>query len=167
MQNYKGRQFKLGSSDCYSLIREYYKEKYNVKLPDYARPEDYWNYGFNLFKELFAKNGFFMLEENPETWQEGDVFLIALGSEHATHAAIFLGENKILHHPPYRLSTIESYKGIWRNKTVMRVRHISQKKRVRHVTEFNILDHPYMRRFREKLGDLPQKVIGSAELSKR
>ncbi len=165
MEKYLGRKFILGTQDCFSLVRDFYHQEYNVEIPDYARPENYWEHGFNLFEELFEKHGFFLLEDNPRTWQIGDVFLVAVGSDFATHAAIYMGENKILHHPPHKFSCIESYKGLWRNNTLIRLRHVTQKERPVEFKHHNLLDHPHFRGLREGLANNSPRDSRTTKLS--
>lgn len=170
MQKYLNKPFVLGETDCLSLIIDFYKDKYDIDLPNYARPEGFWNADYDWYMERFEEEGFYLLGENPKHWQEGDIFLMAIGSKFATHAAIFIGNNKILHLFNDRVSTIDTYKGVWRNNTVARVRHISQKDRkVKHET-FNILKHPNFARLRERairegVVDSEGELIGSSECS--
>lgn len=164
-EKYIGRRFKLGESDCYSLLRDFYRNEYQIELPDYARPENYWEHGFNLFSELYSKHGFEQISDSPLEWQVGDVFLVCLNSEHPSHAAIYAGDSKILHHPPHRFSNLELYKGIWRNCTVARIRHKSQKERKSDVREMDIVNHPYLRRFREGLDNVSDRDIRTTKLS--
>ncbi len=150
VRKYLNQKFELGTTDCYSLIREFYLEQYEINLPDYARPEGFWRSEYNLYMEYFEEEGFYTLGENPREWQEGDVFLMAIGSPHATHAAIFLGNNKILHLFTGRVSTIDSYKGQWRNKTIVRLRHKTQKNRIQKIEEYNLINHPHVKSFLNK-----------------
>ena len=59
----------------------------------------------------------------PHDWQRGDVVLMAIMSEVPNHAGVIVEPGKILHHLYGRLSTIEDYRGIWRNTTVGVYRH--------------------------------------------
>ena len=63
-----------------------------------------------------AANGFKRL--NPEeTLQIGDVILMQVGADVANHAAIYLGEQMVLHHSPQRLSKRDLYDGYWLKHT--------------------------------------------------
>ena len=77
--------------------------------------------------ENFKNEGFYLLDDSEEP-QFGDIYLIAFKAKVACHAAIYIGENKVLHHIVNRLSAVDSYKGYLRNWTVARIRHISNKK---------------------------------------
>lgn len=48
---------------------------------------------------------------------------MAIRSRVANHGAIYVGENKIVHHFYGSLSIEELYKGMWKNRTVAVYRH--------------------------------------------
>lgn len=122
LSKYLGREFVHGTTDCYSLIRDFYKNEFNIELRDYARADFWWNNGQNLYMENFKKEGFYQLDDLEEP-QFGDIFLIALGCSVASHGAIYIGENKILQHVQDHLSSIDRYMGVFKNCTLARIRH--------------------------------------------
>lgn len=108
-----GRKFIHGINDCYSLIRDYYNQKFNIVLPDYPRDYLWWEGAGNLYVDNFANAGFETIE-----WQEmqpGDVLLINILAKVPNHAAIYCGEDKILHHYETRLSGTDSLRK-WRSR---------------------------------------------------
>lgn len=119
---YLGRKFEFGSNDCYGLFRDFYKNEFGIELRDYARYDGFWKDGKNLYMDNFRKEGFYLVDET-EPLQFGDVFLIALGCSIASHAAIYIGERKILHHVQGKLSSIDKYCGVYKNCTLARIRH--------------------------------------------
>lgn len=133
---YVGKKFVHGIDDCYSLVREFYEREFGLQLTNYARPDNWWNDGGNLYMDNFKKEGFYIVDEL-EDKQFGDLFLIAFGAKVACHAAIYVGDNKILHHVTNRLSTVDKYAGCWRNWTLARIRHISNKKDIKERTPFD------------------------------
>lgn len=122
LSKYVGREFNFGTTDCYSLVRDFYKNEFDIELRDYARYYGFWNDNNNLYMDNFRKEGFYLLDDTDES-QFGDVFLIALGCSIASHAAIYVGERKILHHVQDRLSSIDRYMGVYKNCTLARIRH--------------------------------------------
>lgn len=56
VSKYIGRKFVHGSTDCYSLVRDFYKNEFGIELTDYARAEFWWNKGQNLYMDNF-RNG--------------------------------------------------------------------------------------------------------------
>lgn len=120
---YIGREFRLGSSDCYGLVRDVYRDVYNIRLPNYARPNAFWTEGWAMYADRFEKHGFRPVHGHASEWREGDVALMAVRAEVANHAAILLGDGTMLHHLFGRLSVVETYRGRWRDMTLALVRH--------------------------------------------
>lgn len=115
-----GREFEHGKTDCLSIVRDAYMLA-GIDLPDYERADDWWHNGQNLYLDLLPKNGFERVDA--EDLQEGDVILVCLGSETPNHAAVYIGNQYILHHCPERLSKRDLYGGFWRNYTHSIWRH--------------------------------------------
>lgn len=115
-----GRQFFHGILDCYSLIRDFYKEEYGVDLPNWQRQDGWWERGENLYLDHYDESNFQRVFDEP---QRGDVILMQVRSKVPNHAAIYLGDGKILHHMHGRLSTREIYGGYWAECTVMTLRY--------------------------------------------
>lgn len=123
---YEGRPFIHGIFDCYTLVRDYYKRNFNIFLPtNIQRNWEWWNKGENLYLEN-AKDCSF---EEAEDIKKYDVLLMKINSPVPNHAAIYIGDNKILHHMSGRFSTVQdltfSYKQkisvIYRNKILKNV----------------------------------------------
>lgn len=125
----EGRQFVHGSADCYGLCRDFYRDNLGLELTNYARPDFWWDSGLNLYMDNFEAEGFEVLHGPSRDWQVCDAFLIARGAKSgvATHAAVYIGGDKILHHYHGRLSNVEPFVGVWRNKMVAALRHKSMR----------------------------------------
>lgn len=97
-----GRRFRHGPSgsdgcgDCYALIRDWYLLERGITLPDFPRPDGWWNTGGDLYTEHFADAGFH--EIRPEEVKEGDVFLGRVLSDVINHGGVYIGGGMILHH---------------------------------------------------------------------
>lgn len=114
MQPLIGREFDHGVTDCYTLFRDVY-HLCGIELPDFDREDDWWHNGQNLYLDLLPKNRFERVDT--EGIQEGDIILVCLGSSIPNHAAIYVGNQQILHHCPNRLSKRDLYGGFWLNYT--------------------------------------------------
>lgn len=122
---YVGRPYVYGSFDCWTLCKDFYKREFNIELKDYPRIENFWinsetNYFINKFEECGLKD----VSNLPI--QYGDiVFIQTDNSGNPSHSAIYVGEEKILHHCINRLSKHDSYMygSYWLKHTVKRVRH--------------------------------------------
>ncbi len=117
----EGRPYSYGTLDCVTILQDYYKELLNIKIyVPQDRPESWWQNGGNLYLENTLNNGFYRVE----TPQLHDVLLMAMGNtKHPNHAAIWVGDNRILHHPRGKLSSINIYGGWYRKVTTHIFRH--------------------------------------------
>lgn len=115
-----GREFSYGILDCFTLIRDWFREERDIHLMDFDRPEEWWNRGGDLYMENFSKAGF---EPVNDEIQRGDVILMQIRAPVANHAAVYLGNNLMLHHLINRLSCREVYGGWWQKNTRLVVRY--------------------------------------------
>ncbi len=123
-----GRQWAHGVLDCYSLLRDWYAQERSIELSDFARLDEWWLRGDNLYVENFARAGFAPIEVEAgegADLQEGDVLLMQIASPVPNHAAIYLGDGLILHHLQGRLSSRDVYGGYWHKVTTHVLRHDS------------------------------------------
>lgn len=119
----EGREFVHGIHDCYSIVRDYYREL-GITLTDYQRQGEWWLQGQALYRKHFTAEGF--IEVPRETLQEHDVLLMRVRSpEVENHAAIYLGNNIILHHLINALSCKTTYEAYWQRHTTAVLRHQS------------------------------------------
>lgn len=98
----QGRSFAWGAEDCFSLVRD----RLNLS-GDYLRSPDFWRER-DIFEDCRALAGFKVVTD-PEP---GDVMLFAIRCQVSNHCAVYMGEGRILHHLPGRLS-IEEPIGAW------------------------------------------------------
>ena len=121
---YVGRQFAFGVVDCYTLVRDWYAREYGIQLRDYDRRDKFWEHGENLYMDNFANEGF---SEIPVAdVQPGDLILMNVCSLVPNHAAIYLGDQLILHHVQQRLSSRDVYGGYYWKNTACALRHESR-----------------------------------------
>jgi|TARA_R110000764_G_scaffold6264_1_gene23692 hypothetical protein len=128
--SWEGRQWSEGYSDCYRLGLDYYAQQLGIKLHAIPTPKNYtlqmMTYAkTNLFVENFASSGF----EQVLLPEQGDAVLVQSGMatfDGPDHVGIYLGDGKFLHHYRNRMSTIQPYSSMWRQKTTMVLRHTSR-----------------------------------------
>lgn len=116
-----GRQFNHGVLDCYTLIRDYYERELSITLPDGDRPDEWWLKGMNIYLNGFRDAGFDVVGKP----QRNDVLLMRVASPVPNHAAIYLGDGKIMHHQMGRLSSKDIYGGWYEKVTTHILRHRS------------------------------------------
>jgi proteasome lid subunit RPN8/RPN11 len=119
-----GRQFSHGVLDCYSLVRDFYREELGVELPDHQRDPFWWEKGQNIYMDRYEADGWSPVPA--EQARRGDMILMAHNSTVPNHAAVYLGDGIMLHHLMGRLSTREVYGGYWAKITRVILRHRSQ-----------------------------------------
>ena len=117
----EGREFVHGVFDCYSIIKDYYLQKLGISIPDFDREEEWWTKGYNLYMDNFEKAGFSAVPF--DSLQEHDVVIMQCRSQVPNHAAIYVGDSRILQHLSGRLSGVDVYGGYWQRSTVAVVRY--------------------------------------------
>lgn len=124
-----GRQWHHGVLDCYSLCRDWYKRERGIELPNMHREDDWWDKGQNLYEEHFREFGFEVVarKEGPRIdmadLQPGDALLMQVQAPVINHAAIYLGDERILHHRMDRLSSNDPFSGYYQECTRLIVRY--------------------------------------------
>jgi proteasome lid subunit RPN8/RPN11 len=91
-----GRGFRHGVTDCYSLIKDFYKTYLDITLNEFPRDWEWWLNGQDLYKEGFKTTGFRVISDYEV--QPGDVFLAQLRSKTPNHGGVYLGNGLIVHH---------------------------------------------------------------------
>jgi len=118
---YEGRTYLFGVNDCYTLVRDYYRQEFGVTLGEYPRVERFWEKGLDFFANGYAEQGFrLLIDEEP---QVGDLFIMQVGAKLPNHIGIYVGDDKMLHHCQGRLSRIDTYGGMWAKHTSHHLRH--------------------------------------------
>ena len=76
------------------------------------------------YLDNYKEQGFIQIKDENDI-RKYDIFLIKLVSSVPNHAALFIGDDKIIHHIHGRLSNRELYGGYWRKHTTHQLRHKS------------------------------------------
>ena len=119
-----GRQWVWGITDCWSLVRDWYKENKNIELRDWDRPTTPEEFLENpLFEQCAWRTGFRKLRYD-ERLENGDVLAMSILGNGLNHVAIFINGD-VLHHLTDRLSCIEPYSEWLQKCTGARYRYVS------------------------------------------
>ena len=119
-----GRQWVWGVTDCWTLVRDWYKENKNIELRDWDRPTTPEEFLENpLFEQCAWRTGFRKLRYD-ERLENGDVLAMSILGNGLNHVAIFINGD-VLHHLTDRLSCIEPYSEWLQKCTGARYRYVS------------------------------------------
>ena len=87
-----GRQWVWGITDCWSLVRDWYKEEKNIELRDWNRPLTPQEFNDNpLFEQCAWRTNFRELRRD-EKLENGDVLLMSIMYPTLNHVALFFKE---------------------------------------------------------------------------
>ncbi|MDP2026455.1 C40 family peptidase [Sulfuriferula sp.] len=118
-----GRSFHHGVLDCFSLVRDYYRDTCQIEVPDFKRSNEWWLHGETLYLDNFAAAGFGQVPASD--MQLHDVMLMQFASPTPHHAAVYIGGGVILQHLAGRLSSQDVYGGWFQKVTTHVLRHTS------------------------------------------
>lgn len=125
------KEFKLGTTDCYTIPQMMLLDNLNIQLTSYARPKDWWcDTQVDIYVDNYEKEGFKLLHDPlPSDLRPFDLALIAIPDPRqrefvrTNHCAMFLNKNWIIHHRMGDISRIEPYRGSMRMMTTHIIRH--------------------------------------------
>lgn len=116
-----GRRWVLGHADCWSLIMDYYRMEHGIAVNNYSVDREWWVDGKeNLYDDNWLAEGFVEVDAN--SMQPGDMIMMRVQAPVTNHAAIYLGDNIMVHHMFGNLSARVPYGKYYRDRTVRVVR---------------------------------------------
>ena len=120
-----GRHWVWGITDCWSLVRDWYKEKLGITLRDWDRPTTPEEFIENpMFEKCAWRTGFRQLRPD-EKLENGDLLFMSIMATGLNHVAIFL-DGDVLHHLADRISCKEPYNQWLLKCTGMRLRYAQE-----------------------------------------
>lgn len=114
---YIGREFEIGKTDCWQLVKDFYETELDIHFREYYRDENYKSCLGELFASGMETSGFYFVDQ----LQKYDCLLF--GKKTAFHIGVYLGNDLILHQPPNAYSRIESYTDKHKKITKHIIRH--------------------------------------------
>ena len=119
-----GREWAWGVTDCYTLVRDWYKEKLDIDLINWQRPTTLEDFNKKpMFEKCAEETGFRELRPD-EKLIDGDLLFMSIFSNNLNHVAIFI-DGDVLHHLADRLSCIEPYSEWLLKCTGKRLRYVA------------------------------------------
>ena len=121
---FEGKSFNLGVQDCFSLSIDFFKENFNIVIPNISRPHDWDADKLDLINDFYHLSGFKKIDAEAE-WppRPADVLVTTISGSNPNHLVIYLGSNEILHHPNNQLSKKEMMRPVWKRFTSYILRH--------------------------------------------
>jgi len=120
-----GRHWVWGVTDCWALVRDWYKETKGIVLRDWERPitpEEF--IADPMFERCAWRTGFRQLRPE-EKLENGDLLFMSILTTGLNHVAIFI-DGDVLHHLADRISCKEPYNEWLLKCTGMRLRYAPQ-----------------------------------------
>lgn len=123
---YVGRPYIFGTFDCYSLLVDFYRREYDIRLDGFhnLRIDQWWRRGYDILEDHWRAQGFVPVTNG--TFKEGDALTFAMDSEVANHVAVYVTGDIMLHHLVNRLSRQETMGPYWMGRLKHHLRHISK-----------------------------------------
>lgn len=107
-KSYLGRQYKVRKTDCINLVAEYTDDIHNTNYNQVytnSSNRDFFKYYRGGMNNWFIDNNFLEVTGDPE---KHDCLIYAYSPNVISHLAVYIGDNKILHHLPYKLSSTDT-----------------------------------------------------------
>lgn len=100
-QSLYGRPFIFYINDCYTLVADYYYQKYGIELMEHADEFDWWNSGKGgvttpFYTKYLEDAGFHYIDEYE--LEIGDIIIMGMGHKDGNHLGVFVEDYKILQH---------------------------------------------------------------------
>lgn len=108
-----GRPFIWGEADCFSVVRDYYRQKRGVYLGDYDRDETFEHAAESAIVQHIAAEGFSYVPKDGVILVDDVLLFRTPGSSYPHHLAVVVGPNQILHHRRQQLSGVDALDGAW------------------------------------------------------
>lgn len=94
------KEFSLGVNDCYTLVKDYYKQEKNIELPPIFRQEGWENeWPPEIFEKFYSETGFLKIDDLKEARKDDIICFDYFNLKKPSHFAVYLENNYIFHHP--------------------------------------------------------------------
>lgn len=119
-----GKAYCPQKQNCYTLVREFYADNFQIDLKDYPFPIDWDSNQLDIVPRIADAVGAFKVEEwSMKALRPGDVLCLAINSNNPNHLAVYVGNNTLIHHLWLQLSKAEVLRDFWRMSTCYLLRH--------------------------------------------
>lgn len=125
------RNYVVGYMDCFSLIKDYYKQKCNIIIEELTHPYRFVygkenhpenNRVYDILPEFFKSNGFIEVND----LKKHDLILCKTAKiPSPVHSLVYIGDNQVIHHPREQKAIIEPFHFIIKQAITNKMRHKS------------------------------------------
>lgn len=123
LDKYVGIKFECNKSDCLGMVQKFYKEEFNIILPQIDRDNNWTVKNKNIIEENIYSFGFNKVNDK-DNLKYGDVLLMHLPVQNnIRHLMIYLDNNQVLQNRLNSYSSIEIYNNKYKELTSFVVRH--------------------------------------------
>lgn len=120
-----GQEYISGVHDCYSIMRRYYWQNYNVVIDDIPRDFLWFEQQPNKYAEDYGKVGWYEIPMSD--LEAGDMLIIRIG-HYESHGGLYIGDGKFIHHLTDQLSRTEDISK-WLKRITKVTRHKDKPKK--------------------------------------
>lgn len=109
----EGQPFCWGVQDCYETVRTYYRQCKGVYMTDYDRDESFQNADKSAIIQFIEAEGFHFVIGNGPIRKDDVLLFQTPGTAYPHHLGVFVGQQKVLHHPLNALSRYDPIDNKW------------------------------------------------------
>ena len=120
----EGRIYVHNVYDCLTLIGDYLKLEFDIRVPSFPRPMNWDGYNKNMIVENIENAGFTVLprETKYDELHKGDVVLFKIQSNYVNHCGVIADDGMFWHQLQGRI-TKKDHLGRWEKQIAMYTRH--------------------------------------------
>lgn len=133
------RIYIAGFQDCYTVVRDFYSQNYEITLPNYARPDNFQDEDFNLIGMLKNNPDFLSKPANRNLLVAGDVLTFRVASNVENHFGVYVGNGLFIHHLINTRSKEDSLDNKWMRRVISVLRHKEAPEKAQSEELFNLI----------------------------
>lgn len=155
-----------GVNDCYGLCRRYFRDNFDLELPNYARSADFFYEGIDLITPFLLEEGFQVIDVPLSKLERGDGLLMVIPSRAnvervINHVAVYVGNGMVLHHLYQKPSEEFAIDDKWKSRIVTVLRHPEVSYKNLEDSERKTIIQILPDHVKRRLGIDPEEVLGS------